>query len=251
MRNLKYALLGILVIGCGTPQALLSKMVTLINSSGEEVHLEVGSSDQFLDVLDRIQMYYDRYDSGLQAAQESRGQDLADAGLAFDARFDLEVSHAGITVRSKKPVKRNFSNPVTKQQKKDIALIITTLGYDSLISIGSSKSSLQKAGDRIEHIHPFRFLMTIFADEKLKAGVHAIRGRIGWISDGFFDGITGSLKEEAARDNLLQFVPEFAGQVNIEPSLILPSLEKGKWTEFVNILIDKIPRAIDPNRYDM
>jgi hypothetical protein len=46
-------------------------------------------------------------------------------------------------------------------------------------------------------------------------------------------------------------VEDFAKKLNIEEKWIYPSLEKGQWKEFVNILIDKIPREKDPNRYDM
>ena len=97
--------------------------------------------------------------------------------------------------------------------------------------------------------------MTVFNDEELKAGVHAIRELsgilVGLIRDGFFDPLFDTLKEEDARGNLLQFTDDFAENRNIDPALIQPSLEKGKWKEFVDILIDQIPRKINPNRYDM
>lgn len=252
MKRIKYAVLGVLLIGSSIPQAVLSKTVTLINSAGERVHLEVDASDQFLDVLDRIQTFYDAGEYGLHAAQGSEIEELAAEGIDLGSpRYDFEISHAGITVRSKKTVWRDYAASVSKQEKKDLAYIITTLANDSLLSIGTSKSSLKKAGDRIDHLHPFRFLSTVFNDEELKAGVHAIRDRGGWTWEGFIDGVTGSLKDEAARDNLLQFAPDFAQKINIDLSLIMPSLERGKWSEFVNLLIDKIPRKIDPNRYDM
>ena len=251
MKKMKIALLGVLLIGSWIPQTVLSKTVTLINSAGERAHLEVGASDQFLDVLDMIQSYYNEYDYGLQASHDSKSQELAAEGIPLDIRCVFEFSHAGITVRSKKPVWRDYSVSVTKQEKKDMAYIITTLANDNLISVGVSKSSLKKAGDRIDHLHPFRFLITVFADEELKAGIHAIRDRGGWIWEGFIDGLTGSIEQEAAGGNLLQFTTDFAKKVKIQPSLIQPSLEKGKWSEFVDVLIDKIPREIDPNRYDM
>ena len=52
MKKIHYALLGILIAGSWIPQAVLSKTLTLINSAGERACLEVGASDQFLDVLD-------------------------------------------------------------------------------------------------------------------------------------------------------------------------------------------------------
>lgn len=246
MKKINYAFLGALLAIASLPHIVMSKPVTLINSVGESVHLAVEDSETFLDVLNRIQSFYSVFEVD---SEEDLG--LAQ-GRNFDrSRLDFEVSSAGITVRSKKPAWRDFSIPVSKSEKKEIAYIVKTLANDNLISLGFSKSSLEKAGDRIEHIHPYRFLITVFTDEELKAGVHAIRHRGGWTWEGFIDGLTGSLKDEAAKGNLLKYTSEFAQKVNIDPSLIHPSLEKGKWVEFVNVLIDKIPREFDPNRYDM
>ena len=177
---------------------------------------------------------------------------MAAEGIPLDSpaiilKFLMQASPSA----RKQAVWRDYTVSVTKQEKKEMTYIITTLANDSLLSIGASRSSLKKAGDKIDHLHPFRFLMTIFTDEKLKAGIHAIRDRGGWTWEGFIDGITGSLKVEGGRNNLLPYVSDFAEKVKIDPSLILPSLEKGKWSDFVNLLIDKIPREIDPNRYDM
>lgn len=252
MKKIKNALLAVLLMGSWNPSTVLSTTVTVINSIGERAHLDVSVSDRFLDVLDKIESFYDTCDFELQAFQETNDYPLSAEGLSQSGlRYDFEVSHAGITVRSKKTVWRDFSVSVSKQEKQEITYIITTLANDSLVSIGMSKSSLKKTGDRIDHIHPLRFLMTVFTNEKLKAGIHAIRDRGGWIWDGFIDGLTGSMKEESGRGNLLPFIADFARAIAIDPSLIQSSMERGKWTESVNLLIDHIPRAIDPNRYDM
>lgn len=242
MKLFKPALLALLLIVGGFPQAMLSETVTLLDSGGEIDYFEVNTADRFLDVLERIQSFY-----GGNASADAQEIEI----LLGSPRFDFEVSHAGITVRSKKIIERDYNVSVSKQEKKEMVYILTTLANKSLISIGTSKSSLKKAGDKIDHLHPYRFLMTIFNDEELKASVHAIRDRGGWIWEGFLDGIVGSLKEEAARDNIHAFTADFAHKVKIDQALIQASLQHGKWTEFINILIDKIPREIDPNRYDM
>lgn len=161
------------------------------------------------------------------------------------------LSHAAPLTRIKQESKRSYETPVNKKQEEDIRYIVKTLAFDSLLRIGKSESSLKRAGHRIDHLHPFRFLMTIFKEEELKAGIAAIRDRVSWIKDNFFDGIIRSLKEEAERKNLLQFTSNFAKEVEIDDMVIRPLLAGGKWREFVNTLIDKIPRETDPNRYNM
>lgn len=252
MRRFRPVLFGLLLIVGWIPQTVLSKTITLVNSSGESIELEVNETDEFLTVLDWIQSYFQGDATAQEESQELEALELTNDKIPLiNPQFDFVVSHAGVIVRAKKANWRDYEASVTKSEKKDIAYIVTTLGNDSLISIGTSKSSLKKAGDRIDHLHPFRFLMTVFSDEKLKAGIHAIRDRGGWVWSGFIDGITGSLNEEAGQKNLLQFAPDFANRVKIDPGLITPLLQQSKWSDFVNILIDKIPREIDPNRYDM
>src|SRR5262245_8490538 len=63
---------------------------------------------------------------------------------------------------------RNYNAEITREEKSDIRFIITSLANKSLISIGIAKPDLEAAGDRIEHIHPLRFLMAVFTDEELK-----------------------------------------------------------------------------------
>jgi hypothetical protein len=251
VRRITSIWLGFLLIGA-IPQNAICNTVTLVNSLGESMEFEVEKTDQFFDVLDRIQSYFHEDILLKREHQEFETSDLPDERTPLsDPHLNFVVSYAGITARSKKANWRNYHVPVEKEEKKDISYIVTTLANDSLIGIGTSRSSLKKAGERIKHLHPYRFLESIFGSEKLKSGMHAIRHRGGWIWSEFLDGIIGSLSEEAGRKNLLQFTTDFAKKVKIDFDLILPLLEKEKWSDFVNILIDKIPREIDPNRYDM
>jgi hypothetical protein len=252
MKRIQYIVLGLLFMGGSIPQTVLSNnmMVVIEQSSGERVGLKVDINDRFLDVINQIQAYFEEDMLTMQhEEQEVETADLVPGISCCDPQWNLILSHAGLTARAKQW--RNYDTAVTKKEKEDILYIMRTLASDSLISIGKKRSSLKSAGDRIDHIHPYRFLITIFTDEELKARIAAIRDRGGWIGDGFFDGITGSLKEEAAGGNLHQFTQDFAGKVKIDIDLISSPLQQGKWKEFVNILIDKIPREIDPKRYDM
>lgn len=147
---------------------------------------------------------------------------------------------------------RQYQTPVSKKDKEKIRYIVTTLGFESTAKIATERSDLKKTGKEINHIHPLRFLMTVFTDEELKAGVHGIRGRmIGWIWSEFLDGLVKSLDEENAKQNMkMEYIQDFAKTVNIDVNVILPSIQQKKWSDFVNLLIDRIPRKNNPNRYD-
>lgn len=147
-------------------------------------------------------------------------------------------------------LQRNYAVPLTASQKKDIAYIVNTLGMASLVKIAKERSSLKKAGDRLELIHPFHFVGAIFTDEEMKSSIHALKSR-GWVWSDFFEGINSSMTEESKNNNILPFMHDFAARVGIDVNLIAPSLEAGNWKEFVNVLLDKVPRNKNNNRYQM
>lgn len=146
---------------------------------------------------------------------------------------------------------RDYAKRVSKAEKKDLSDIVKALAYDSWTSLMGNKSSLNAKGKNIESVHPFRFLETVFRNEELKAGIHAIRDRGGLFWNDFIKGLTRSLDEEANQQNLLPFTSEFANNIHFSEARMLPYLQQKKWTDFVNLLIDEIPREISPDRYDM
>lgn len=167
--------------------------------------------------------------------------------------LEVAVNQNQIHVRSakKQSLIRNYYATVTPEEKSDLAYITNTLARNSLPSIATSKSSIKKAGDRIDHLHPLRFLMAIFTDEELKANISAIRSR-GWVWDKFYDGLEGSLKQESKKENMrIEFIIDFASTIGINASLIQTPIQENRWKDFVNLLIDTVPRSGNPGRYDM
>jgi hypothetical protein len=250
MERILHLALGLIFIGAAIPQIAISKStVEIENATGERIEIGFDANDRFLDVLDLIQSYFQN-DREVSDGGETGTLTCGTGQTIPDLQWNLEISHAGLSARAQKADWRVYKVHVSKEEKKNIRFIVTTLASGSLFTIGKKSSDLKEAGKRIDHLHPFRFLMTIFTDEELKAGIAAIRDYGGWVGSEFFDGIKGSLEEEAKQENLHQFTGDFAQKVKIDENLISPLLKQGKWLEFVNILIDKIPREIDPNHYN-
>ncbi len=145
---------------------------------------------------------------------------------------------------------RDYQTPLSSSEKSDLRYIINTLGMSSLAKIAKERSSLKKAGSRIDNVHPFRFLAGIFTDEEMKTSLHAMKNR-GWVWGGFFDGIESSLTEESKKNNLIDYVADFARILNIDPAWISSSVAQGNWKELVNTLLDRIPRSKNNDRYKM
>lgn len=180
-------------------------------------------------------------------------------GVSFDDMIsgirliytDDEETNFELTGNQSRHVTRDYSLELTQSDRNDIRYIITTMADKSLATLLRLKGQLETAGDRIDHVHPLRFLEAIFGDEQLKVAIHNIRKR-GWVWGDFFKGISTSLGLEYSHNNVTdEMVHDFASIVKISPKEILPSIHSQKWAEFIDILIKKIPRSGNPGRYDM
>jgi len=145
---------------------------------------------------------------------------------------------------------RNFYAEMTPQEENDIRYIVKTLANKSMIALAPIMRDLDAAGDRIDRIHPLRFLMTVFSDEEMKVGVRNIRTK-RWVWKNFVGGLKGSLSAEANYNNMKEeYVLAFAECVEIDSALITPSIQSHSWDKFINLLIEHVPRKGDYDRYD-
>jgi hypothetical protein len=255
MRRIGQVFLGFLLMMGGFPQVISSKTLTVVNLYGESIEIEVGPQDHFLDVMECIQSYC--HDSSLAVADG-----LNNETNAMSLPFDCEMSHAGIMLRAKRQQEaqdedfRNYNKPITKEDIENLRYIIKISAWGSDWEVARYGFDMNDKGKKLEHLHPLRFLMIIFTDEEMKAGIHKLRAaeRIGgeYIWGRFLGGIKRGLTEETAKNNVkIEHIKDFAKKVGIDSALIIPSLQQHKWEKCVDILIDNIPRKNNPGRYNM
>lgn len=146
-------------------------------------------------------------------------------------------------------VYRDYHRPLSHGDRQDIHYIVTNLANNSMINIMFSKNALERAGDRIDPVHPLQFLLCVFTSEEMKAGIHNIRGRSLLWKD-FYNGLTESLQNESVENNLEQYIPDFAHKLKLSPALLQPSVTGRRWNEFLDVLFTHIPRNPERNRYD-
>ncbi len=148
-------------------------------------------------------------------------------------------------------VVRNYKIPATKNEQEIVQYIVITMANKSLAKIWKERNALKKAGDKLEHLHPFRFLLAIFTNEEAKAAMASLKGR-EWVWGEFKKGLYTSLTEEHEKRNLkVEHVNDFAEQLGIQSQLILPAIKNCDWDELVSALIKHVPREGDPTRYNM
>jgi hypothetical protein len=146
---------------------------------------------------------------------------------------------------------RDYFAEVTSSEKSEISYIVNTLGMSSLAKISKQKNSLKHAGTKVTHIHPLRFLQTIFQDEKMKASMQSLYGR-SWVWSEFIEGLEKSLDEELANYNLPpEYVQDFANNLNISFNTVYPLIQQSRWDNLVKTLIKLIPRNENADRYNM
>jgi hypothetical protein len=147
---------------------------------------------------------------------------------------------------------RKYEIPVSVEERKDISYILKTLAYKSYPELIKHKASLEYAGNRIDHVHPLRFLMCALSEETMKTSLHAIRDRGGWVWRDFKKGLIESLDEETRLQNMRDDqINHFASELRIDPQLIYASIKGTRWEELIDILLTALPRKGDPKRYDM
>jgi hypothetical protein len=146
---------------------------------------------------------------------------------------------------------REFSAEPSGRDVEDVRYIVLTLANRSVLGIAKDKDLVEKAGDRIDHLHPLKFLQVIFTDDELKVGVKNIREK-GWLWSSFIDGIAITLEVESRIGNLTgQMIGHFANTVGVKAHDLMSYSKEGAWEKMVDYLIANVPRERDDSdRYD-
>jgi len=214
--------------------SLLAHYIVVEDGSEASHVFSIDSNETFSDVMVNISKH------------------MSDAGSAKTVRMKILPENYHITMQLAKkprPAPRSYAGGLSRKDAEDIAYIVTTLANSSLPKIKSAETSLKKAGDRIDPVHPLQFLLCVFSNEELKVAIRNLQGR-SWVWSDFIDGITKTLAEENGKNNIQPYLGEFASKLNVSINILQPLQQSGKWEKFVTTLIDVIPRADGSGRYD-
>ena len=226
------------------PVIASAHFVVLENSTGESYVLEVDRNEAFFDVISLIDRL--KSDEGFSDNDNADVEAFHSFKISIPAKSFLKNEIFSKKIRT---IPRNYLSGITSAECGDIALIIKTLANNSLTKIKSAESSLKKAGDRIDHVHPLQFLACIFTNEELKVCMRNLQGR-SWVWKDFLKGVVETLSAENSRENVLPFLADFASRVKVDVNALIPIAQAGRWERFVNMLIDTVPREGGGDRYN-
>jgi hypothetical protein len=172
------------------------------------------------------------------AVDESKVKEVLDR---FNAdSFVLSLEHEGNNEDDLLPLTGSGDPyarlPITEKEAQIIWEIIDTMANKNLLQLGWIKKDMERLGQKITHVHPLRFLGTIFADPHLRECMKEVRSSyLKW--NGFLDGLTGRLEEEYKRNNLLPHVSGFAATIKANPEQVRNFLQKKEWEKLVKYLL--------------
>lgn len=124
----------------------------------------------------------------------------------------------------------------TEQDKSNIYELITTMAENGKLSLLLKKSHLEQIGAQINHVHPLKFLSTIFSNPRLKMCMIDIFNDY-FKRSGLMDGLAPSLQKEAERGKLIGMLAEFSAEVNVPAENLRPYFEAMDWENMVRFLI--------------
>ncbi len=215
------------------PLIVNGKCVTLVDEMGQRYPLTINEK-QLEGAIEEISLYTN-----------------TDQDATLPISFNFLVTDQEIIVHPQKS-HRNYHAKVTPREKKDIDFLVTKMAWEkNPKKLWDLEKEMNQAGERIINLHPFKFLEVICTDEKLCAGLKAIRSRNILIWPRFVKGSVTSLKEEQTYNNVLPYVQNFAETIGVDIHLLLPLAKNQKWEELVKTVADKVVRPNTPNRYDM
>lgn len=219
---------------------LCGEQLLVKTPSGYTIAVDIEPEAPFSDVIRQIE-------DEVQEAEQTEGcQDEE-----VDHQFFLDFSYRTPLSFRATLAPRNYAHIITSSERTDIRYILKTLAKSTWTELLKSKSSLKKAGDRIDHIHPLRFLACVLNDQELNGCLHTIHDR-SKVWKEFFGGLSKSLGEEAARSNMgNELIQDFANSIKIDASPLFTPVAQGQWSDFLSILMQMIPRNGNPDRHDI
>ncbi|HEX2582518.1 MAG TPA: hypothetical protein VHL30_00180, partial [Chlamydiales bacterium] len=126
----------------------------------------------------------------------------------------------------------------TEQDQSHITEIIKIMSENGKLGLLFRQNHLKQLGAQINHVHPLKFLETIFSNPESKASMRDIFEDY-FKKTGFLDGLGPSLSREMEKGKLMQYVEDFSKTVGVSAEGIRPYFQTGDWEALVRYLINE------------
>ncbi|MDE3046162.1 MAG: hypothetical protein KGJ02_05920 [Verrucomicrobiota bacterium] len=124
----------------------------------------------------------------------------------------------------------------TELDKSLVFEIISTVAQSSKITLYIKENHLNELGAKIEHLHPLKFLSTIFLNDYLRGCMPDIFEDY-FKRSGFMKGLAPRLNVEADKGKLDQYISSFAKELDVSADGLRPYIAARDWENLVRYLI--------------
>ena len=125
---------------------------------------------------------------------------------------------------------------ITSSDKDNIYFIIHTLAKSNMIKLGLKKKELRKRGDKIQPVHPLRFISYVMGEGGLRSDMRKVK-KSSYKWNNFMEGLSERLKRDAHQDNLNRYVPGFAHSLGVNANEIQSLIDRRDWHGLVNYFL--------------
>ena len=141
---------------------------------------------------------------------------------------------------------------ITEEHKEHIRWIYQHLAEDNVISLGFIAREIERHGNGLNTLHPFRNMAFVFGDDALFGQFQAIRARTPAVSGRFITGYNAALTDSNRRHELLPYVDSLAETMRADPATVRGLVVSRNWNEMINHFIGirtgRIPAYQPPTR---
>ena len=173
---------------------------------------------------------------------EAAIQEVLDTNKTDDIVLSLKEN----IINSGTDIARELYNklPLTEEEARIIYQIIDAVGNWGIPKLYKKEDEIGALGNKVQHVHPFKFMETVLNTPHLKQSMILIEDGIFNLKwRGFFDGSSQSAgfiakcEREYARDNLAPYIVGFCQAVKANPEQVRHFVEKKEWEKLVRFLI--------------
>ncbi len=153
--------------------------------------------------------------------------------LPFMQGWDSSVKEAQAQTKEAEPF---FALRLTAKDKKNISLLISDLADKSYLQLLNNQASMNQKGDRARVVPPMRFIGYILSDPYLHKCLKTIEKDSLKYKE-FIAGFEKRMKDDAAKEDLLLYVPGFAELLQIDQQMVIDIIESKSYANLVKKLI--------------
>jgi len=125
-----------------------------------------------------------------------------------------------------------FALRLTPKDKKNISILLTELADKSYLQLLAGQASMNRKGDKTRIIHPMRFIGYILADRYLHSCLRKIEKDSIKFKE-FVKGFEEHMREMAAKEDLIAYVPGLAQLLEQDEELIAEIITNGQYSQII------------------